>query len=303
MASVRMRAASAVVALLFRRRSWGAHERAVARRARRLFGAPRWQQWLAARGLAVQPVAASGVRGEWLIPPAPRGVVFYIHGGGYAACTPQGHRPITAGLARRGPFRVFAPDYRLAPEHRYPAALDDVEASYRWLLEQQADPRTVAVVGDSAGGGLVLSLLARLRDSGAPLPACAACLSPWTDLTGSGASVRGNDGRCAMFRPENMDEFAAIYLAGHAATDPAASPLFACMSGLPPILLQVGTGELLLDDARRTHDAIRAAGGESELQLYEGCFHGWHICDGVIPESTAALDSVAEFVRKHTAVG
>lgn len=303
MASLRMRIASAAVRLLFRRRGWGRDGRAVAERARRLFGAPRWQQRLCARGLGVERVDRDGVRGEWLTPPRAIGHLLYVHGGGYVSCTPQGHRPITAGLARRGPYRVFSADYRLAPEHRFPAALDDVETVYRWLLGQGADPRGLAVAGDSAAGGLVLSLLVRLRDAGTPLPACAVCLSPWADLTGSGASVRANDGRCAMFRPENMTEFASIYMGGHPADDAEASPLFAQLHGLPPILLQVGAEELLLDDARGVHRAIQAAGGTSEVQLYAGCFHGWHMCDGFIPESGEALDRIADFLRRHVAHG
>jgi epsilon-lactone hydrolase len=297
--SLRARVATTLVRLVFRRRSWGRDERAVAARARRLFGAPRLQQWLCARGLAVESIATASFRGEWLIPRSPVGTVFYLHGGGFTASTPGGHRPITTGLARRGPFRVLAPDYRLAPEHRFPAALEDVLTAYRWLLDSGVEPSRLAVAGDSAGGGLALSLLVSARDAGLPLPACAALLSPWTDLTGSGPSVRGNDGRCAMFRPENIAEFAAMYLADGAAEGPGASPLFARLHGLPPLLLQVASDELLLDDARRVQQAVRSAGGEAELELFEGVFHGWHMTDGLLPEATRALDRVAGFFREQ----
>lgn len=290
---------AAAIRATIRRRDWG-DERALARRARRLFGSPAPYGWLRAVGLRVEPVRAAGVAAEWLVPPdAEAGVLLYVHGGGFVSCSTQTHRPVTATLARLTRRRVLSVEYRLAPEHRFPAALDDVEAAYRWLLASGVPPASIALAGDSAGGGLVLSLLRRARAAGLPLPACAACLSPWTDLAATGASIRANDGRDAMFHPENMAQFARAYLGDHPAHDPDASPLYADPAGLPPLLFHVGSTELLLDDARRVHDRVRAAGGASRLEVYDGLPHGWHLLDRIVPEARHALADVADFVRAH----
>jgi acetyl esterase/lipase len=299
------RCISAGVRLFVRRRRWGGDERAVARRARRLFGAPIPFQWLRTLDLKVRPVndssGGSVVRGEWVEPErADEGgaLIFYIHGGGYVACSAATHRPITASLARLARRRVFSLDYRLAPEHRYPAALDDAVAAYNWLRTHEGIPaRAISFAGDSAGGGLVLATLLRLRDAGLPLPACAVCFSPWTDLAGAGESQHFNDGRCAMFRTENSAEFAAAYLGDASPRDPYASPAYADLSGLPPLLLQVGSTELLLDDARRVHDKIQAANGMSRLEIYEDLSHCWQMLDGFVPEARAALRQAATFIR------
>jgi monoterpene epsilon-lactone hydrolase len=291
---------NASVRLLIRRRKWGKDEQAVARRARRLFGALPVYQWLRTRGLQLTPVCDQSVRGEWVIPKEfDDKVVLYLHGGGYVSCSPATHRPITAALARLTGSRVFSLDYRVAPEHRFPAALDDAIAAYQWLLEQGLTASAISVAGDSAGGGLVLSLLLQARDRGLPLPACGVCFSPWTDLAGTGASVRLNDGLCAMFRTENIAEFAAAYLGGHSPYESYASPAHADLSGLPPILLQVGSTELLLDDTRLVHDKIQKAKGISRMEIYEDVFHCWQMLDGIVPEARIALRQAVAFIRSH----
>lgn len=299
MPSWQARLVNAGVRIVIRRRRWG-DERAVVRRARRLFGAPRIVQWLSTRGLRLTPVNDGQVRGEWLEVDAPElGVILYFHGGGYVSGSAAAHRPITAALARLSRRRVFSLDYRLAPEHRFPEALDDAVAAYRWLLEQGLSAGAISLAGDSAGGGLVLGALLRMRDAGLPLPACAVCFSAWTDLAGAGASVRFNDGRCAMFHTENIAEFAAVYLGGGSPFDPHASPVHADLSGLPPLLLQVGSTELLLDDTRAVHDKIREAEGVSELEVYDDVSHCWQMLDGFVPEARVALRRAAEFMRVH----
>jgi acetyl esterase/lipase len=225
--------------------------------------------------------------------------VLYVHGGGYVSCSPATHRPVTAALARLTGRRVLSVDYRLAPEHRYPAALDDVVAAYRWLLASGVPAASVAVAGDSAGGGLALALAARARAEGLPAPACVVAFSPWTDLAGTGASVTANDGRCAMFRPENVAQFAAAYLGGASPHDPGASPLRADPAGFPPTLLQVGSTELLLDDARAMHERLVAAGRESRLEVYPEMMHGWQLLVGLVPEAGAALRGAARFIAAH----
>lgn len=283
-----------------RRATWG-DERALVARARRVFGLPRPWRWLWTRGVRISPLREDRIRGEWIVGDrSERGAVLYVHGGGYVACSAATHRPITAGLARRTRRRIMALDYRLAPEHRFPAALDDTVAAYRWLLDQGVAPRALALAGDSAGGGLVLATLVRLRDEGVPLPSCAVGFSPWTDLAGTGASLQLNDGRCAMFRPRNIPDFARAYLGSASPLNPYASPVYADLRGLPPLFLQVESTELLLDDARRVHDKVREAGGVSRLEVVDGVFHGWQMLDGFVPEATQALDQASAFMNEPT---
>jgi acetyl esterase/lipase len=230
--------------MLVRREHWGS-EGALARRARRVFGAPRLYGRLRARGVHIRPVTHAQIRGEWLRPTTENGsVVLYIHGGGFESCSAATHRPITSRLALSSGASVCALGYPLAPEFRYPAALDAVLAEYRWLIHDLVSPRRLAVLGDSAGGNLTMALLVRARDEGLPLPACGVALSPWVDLSGSSPSVQANNGRCAMFRPRNMTDFARAYLGSTSVSDGYASPLQCDLSGLPPVLLQVGSQEL-----------------------------------------------------------
>ena len=297
MASRAARFASALIRVAIRRHDWGP-DAALARRARRLFGATPAHQRLLLRGLRPRAVATdSGVRGEWLDPGTRRpGVLLYLHGGGYVSCSAATHRPLTAALARATGLRVFAADYRLAPEHPFPAAHDDACAAYHWLVTQGAPGAPVVVAGESAGGGLVLAVAVHARDHGWPRPHALVALSPWADLEGTGASRLANDGRCAMFRPANIAAFARAYLQGASPRDPRASPLHAPLHGLPPVLLQVGAEELLLDDAVRVAQQVRAAGGEATLRSYPGAPHGWQLLTPLLPEARAAVDEVAAFV-------
>lgn len=299
MPSWQARLLSLGISIVVRRRHWG-DEDALARRARRLFGAPASYGLLAARGLTRERVRANGVAAEWLIPKAPRpGAVLYIHGGGFVACSAATHRPITAALARLTKRRVLSVEYRLAPEHRFPAAHDDVLAAYEWLLATGMLASTIAVVGDSAGGNLSLALGVRLRDQQRPGPGCIVAFSPWTDLAGTGASVHANDGRCAMFRPENMRDFAKATLGATPADTPAASPVYADLSRLPAVLLHVGSTELLLDDARRVHSRICGSGGRCHLEIFEDMAHCWQMLAPFVPEATSSLRAAAMFISQH----
>ena len=269
----------------------------MAHRARRLWGFPPLLQRMALRGIGHQLVVDGGVRGEWLIPPTPAsGVVLYVHGGGYVACSAATHRPLTTALARATGCRVFSADYRLAPEARFPAAFDDVTAVYHWLVTRGAPGERIVIAGESAGGGLVLALAVHARDQGWPAPAGVVAFSPWTDLAGTGASLTGNAGRCAMFRPDNIAAFAAAYLGPASPKDPRASPLYADLRGLPPLLVQVGSTELLLDDARRVHEGVRSTGGSSRLTVYDDVPHAWHLTTPWVPEARAAIAEAAEFI-------
>ena len=218
------RIANVYFKMVVRTHSWG-DEKAVAKRANRLFGAPKPLQWLKSRGVQVEQVKNEKVRGEWLTSKnANEAVILYFHGGGFVSGSPAGHRPITASFARLGNCKVFSLDYRLAPEHRFPAALDDAVTAYQWLLEQNFNPRQIALAGDSAGGGLVLSALLRLREENLPFPACAVCFSPWADLAGTGDSMQSNENRDVMFHRENIPEFATAYLGDVSPVDKYASP-------------------------------------------------------------------------------
>ena len=300
MPSWRAQCLNFAVRAVVQRRDWGEPER-LARRARRIFGVPTAVSSLWTRGLDLQRVDARDergdvIRGEWLIPPnAKKGMILYIHGGGYVSCSPATHRPVTAALARLTRRRVFSVDYRLAPEHPFPAATDDAFAAYRWL-SGRGDAALLVLAGDSAGGGLVLGTMVRARDAGLPLPAAAVCFSPWTDLSGGGDSVQSNEGRCPMFVRKNIADFADVYLGGTPANDPRASPAFADLSGLPPTLIQVGADELLLDDSRRVHDRMLEAGSPSRLEIFDGVCHGWQMLTGFLPEANTALEQAAGFI-------
>jgi epsilon-lactone hydrolase len=295
------RLANTYIKAFIRQRNWG-DETEVARKARRRFGSPKVLQWFKSRGLQIEKIENEQVRGEWITPKnVNQAVILYIHGGGFVAGSPAGHRPITASLARLGNCKVFSLDYRLAPENRVPKALDDCLAAYRWLLEQNISPKQIAFAGDSAGGGLVLSTLLKLRDENLPFPACAVCFSPWTDLAGTGNSLQLNGEKDAMFCPENVHEFANAYLGDASAFDKFASPVFSEFgTTFPPILFQVGSTEVLLDDSSRIHDKIQKSTGISELDIYEGVPHCWQMFDSLMPEARIALQKAVEFINEHS---
>ena len=241
------------------------------------------------------------LRGEWLTPAAePNATIFYLHGGGYYFCSPRSHRAITFALASKANAAVFSLDYRLAPEHRFPAAVDDSVAAYRGLIAAGADAQTIAIAGDSAGGGLALATLLALRDAGDPLPAAAVLFSPWTDLTGSGESMQTNEGRDPMYHAAVFPRVAAQYLGDAGATRPYASPLFGRFEGLPPLLIQVGDTELLLDDSTRVAVKARAAGVRVELEIWRGVPHIFQIWAPFMPEANRALARAAAFIVEAT---
>lgn len=298
--SWQLQIADRYVRTFVRRDSWGDTSQ-LARRARRIFGAPRVWAYARSARLHISRVDSGLVRGEWISPREPLpGTILYIHGGGYVACSPSTHRPVTAALARLTRRRVLSLDYRLAPEHRFPAAFDDALAAYRWLVDESSgDSSRIIVAGDSAGGGLALALLVAARDSLLPLPACAVLYSPWADMIGLSEPPHPNANRCAMFAPSNIDDFGAAYLGGASPSDPRASPVISDLHGLPPVLLQVGEPELLVDDSRRVHEKIQAGGGGSDLEIWPNVFHGWQMLDGLVPEARAALNQSAAFIVKH----
>lgn len=241
------------------------------------------------------PVPATWFTGEQ---PAHR-TVLYLHGGGYVAGSAATHRGLASSFVRAGHARVLLPDYRLAPEHRFPAALDDALATYRWLLDVDGvDPARVAFAGDSAGGGLAVALAVAARDAGLPLPAGLALLSPWVDLTGSGASVVENDHHDIWLDGTLIEPAGRLYAPDDPA-DPLASPLFADLTGLPPMLVHVGTHEVLLDDARRLVTRARQQGVDASVGEFDGLWHVFQAIPG-LPEGMRSLRELGAFVRRVT---
>ncbi|MCK5539296.1 MAG: alpha/beta hydrolase [Deltaproteobacteria bacterium] len=229
-------------------------------------------------------------------------VILYLHGGAFCWHNPPMYRGFVTRLCKCiGGASGYLPDYRLAPEHKFPAAVEDCVEAYRWLLEQPGvDPGRLVLAGDSAGGSLVLTTLMQVRDQGLPLPACAVALSPFTDATGSGSSVKGNVERDVLFTPEALDVVLKWYLPE--AIDPAdsrVSPLLGDLQGLPPLLFQVGDTEMLLDDSVRFADKIIKSGGLAELQVWDDMAHAFQILPW-LPESKQALEKISDFVHQHT---
>jgi epsilon-lactone hydrolase len=225
--------------------------------------------------------------------------VLYLHGGGYVAGSPSHYRHFTWRIAAVTRCAVLAIDYRLAPEHPFPAALEDAVAAYRWLFAGGADPRQSAIIGDSAGGGLALAMLLKLRDDGLPLPSAAVALSPWTDLALQGRSLQLNAKADPMLNVEDARLFAKHYLNGADPRDPYASPLYGDLFGLPPTLIQVGSDEILRDDAVRMTERLRAAGCEVELEIWPALPHVWHLFAPLLPEADQAIERIGRFVRRR----
>jgi acetyl esterase/lipase len=236
------------------------------------------------------------VPGEWVEPSGDAtATLLYLHGGGYFSMSPKTHRPITVGFARRG-FRVFAPDYRLAPENKFPAAIEDAVRCYRGILSTEKEERTLVVAGDSAGGGLSVALMLSLRDAGVPLPSACVLFSPWTDLAATGASIRSNDKRCSMFFGGLIAPWAKYYLGDADPRNPLASPLYSDLSGLPPMLIHVGGDEVLLDDSVRLAERAIAMGSLATLKIWPVVPHDWQLAP-LIPEAGQSLNEASGFLH------
>ncbi len=228
-------------------------------------------------------------------------VVLYLHGGGYIACSPETHRSLVGSIVRRIRGLAYVPQYRLAPEHPFPAALDDALAAYRYLLEhEQVDPRHLVIAGDSAGGGLALALVMAIRDEGHPLPAAIVTFCPWTDLAATGASLVENDLRCAMFAGDTIRRAASFYVGAASPEHPLLSPLYGDFHGLPPLLIHACTDEVLRDDAIRVVDRARCAGVSVEFRLWRSVPHVWQFFAAVLPEARASLADATRFMMHHT---
>lgn len=255
-------------------------------------------------GVVREPVPMNGLPAAWVSVPgaSPAATLLYLHGGGYVIGSITSHLGLMARLGQAAGARVFAIDYRLAPEHAHPAAVEDALAAYRWLLSHGFDHKRIAVAGDSAGGGLALAMLTAARDAHLPMPAAAVCLSPWTDLACTGESMRTRAAADPIVQKTGALLFAELFLNGGDACHPLASPLHADVSGLPPTLIQVGGREVLLDDATRMVERLRAAGADARLDLWDEMVHVWHMFAPCLDEGREAIQAAGQFIREHVHV-
>ena len=251
-------------------------------------------------GVAVRKDEIAGLSAEWLKPNgAPDDkMLLYWHGGAYVMGSCQSHRPCVSHIAREAGIQALLPEYRLAPEHPFPAAIQDAVAVYRALLEQGFEPANIAVAGDSAGGGLTAAMLLSLRDAGDPLPGAVGLLSPWLDLSGQGESMTTRVDQDPWFNPEDLPHVTRNYCDDSELRDPLVSPVYADASGLPPTLIQVGNDEILLSDSERFADNMRASGGQVEVDVWPGMWHVWQMFIGLMPESRQAVVKLGEFIRE-----
>jgi acetyl esterase/lipase len=247
-----------------------------------------------------EPVVAGGVPAEWVVPQGeqPSRAILFIHGGSFVAGSIASHRTLAGNVAIASKTRALLIDYRLAPEHPFPAAVEDTVAAYEWLLTQGLAPSQVVVAGDSAGGNLTLALLIHLRDRHQPMPAGAVCLCPAPDLSFSGESMGTNLKKDIMLNLSDEHKYVEAYLNGADPRAPLASPIYGDLQGLPPLLMQVGSHELLLSDVERFAEKARAAGVEVTLEVWPEMQHDWQVAAKLLPEGRQAIAHVGDFVER-----
>ncbi|HTO71516.1 MAG TPA: alpha/beta hydrolase [Myxococcota bacterium] len=252
-------------------------------------------------GLIREARDVNGVPAEWLSAPgsAADRAVLYLHGGGYVLGSIGTHRELAARISAASAARCLLIDYRLGPEHRFPAAVEDAVAAYRFLLDAGYAPGHLAIAGDSAGGGLTVATLLAIRDAKLPLPATGVCISPWVDLEGIGESMTTKADVDPMVQKAPLVVLAKHYLGGADPRSPLASPIYADLRGLPPLLVQVGTSETLLDDSTRLAERARRAGVEVELEAWPDMIHVWHAFAALLPEGREAIERVGAHLRKR----
>lgn len=250
-----------------------------------------------------EKVDAGGVPSEWVAAPGidDGRVVLYLHGGGYAIGSINTHRRLAYDISAASGARVLLIDYRLAPEHPFPAAVDDATKAWQWLKQQGFADNKIAIAGDSAGGGLTLAVLVNLRDKRLGLPACAAALSPWVDLEGLGNSITARSAQDPMVQKDGLLWMAKMYLNGADARSPLAAPLYADLKGLPPILIQAGTAETLLDDATRIAEKLHTAGVHVNLSIWPNMLHVFPLFAPILSEGRDGCIEIGAFIRNHLA--
>ena len=252
--------------------------------------------------IETERVGVNGVAAEWIWAPESdkRRVILYLHGGGYVIGSVRTHRVLLAHLARAAKARVLALDYRLAPETPFPGPIDDTVNAYQWLLSDGIEPANMAIAGDSAGGGLVVAALVALKSVGEPLPAAGVCISPWSDMESTGGSMMTNSESDPSVSKERLLKLAGIYLNGKNPQAPLASPIHADLTGLPPLLLQVGSIEVLLDDSTMLKEQAHKAGVSVQMEVWDDMPHVWHHYAPILPEARKAISKIGEFLLQQT---
>jgi epsilon-lactone hydrolase len=252
-----------------------------------------------AHGVRTEAVDAGGVPAQWLIPAgaAADRVLQYVHGGGYVLMSAETHRKMVGHIAKATGCRALNVDYRLAPEHPHPAAVEDSVSAYRWLLEQGYQPGHIAISGDSAGGGLCIATALKIRDENLPLPAAIVPISPWTDMEGTGESMKTRADLDMIVTPEAIAQLSGVFLGGADPRDPYAAPHHADPTGLPPTYIQVGDEEVLLDDSVRFADKAKQAGVDVTLEVFPEMQHVFQIAAGNLPEADEAVAKIAAWLK------
>jgi acetyl esterase/lipase len=247
-------------------------------------------------------LGVGGMAAEWVSAPGADKdrVQLYLHGGGYVIGSMRTHRSLMSDISRASGARVLGIEYRLAPEHPFPAAVEDSVTAYRWLLSQGIEPGHITLNGDSAGGGLVVAALVALRYLGEPMPAAGICMSPWVDMEGIGESMTTKAEVDPAVQKEGLQFMGQMYLGKSDPRAPLAAPLYADLHGLPPLLILVGSAETLLDDSTRLAERAKAAGVKVDLEVWEDMIHVWPAFAPILPEGQQAIDRMADFMRQHT---
>jgi acetyl esterase/lipase len=256
-------------------------------------------QYGIARDVTVEPVTANGVRAEWTSTPQDDrdAALLYVHGGGYVIGSLDSHRHLVSEAGRAAKAWALALDYRLAPEHPFPAAVEDAVSGYRYLLSRGIRPGHIAIAGDSAGGGLVVAAMLAIRDAGLAQPACGWCISPWVDMEGIGETMSTKEAADPMVQKAGLLEMAKLYLGGADPRSPLAAPIYADLKGLAPLLIQVGAAETLLDDAIRLAKTAGAADVRVDLQVWPEMVHVWHLFHPELTAGRRAIERGGAFVR------
>lgn len=250
------------------------------------------------RDVTVESLVINGLPAAWIRPAGVDSdrVLLHLHGGGYVTGSIDSHLMMCVPMAQTLETNILLPAYRLAPEHPFPAALDDALETYRWLLAQGFQAQNIVISGDSAGGGLSLATALALRDAGEPLPAAVVCLSPWVDLTNSGQSHITKANVEPVLKTDELKEWAACYSGTANLENPLVSPIYADFHGFPPLLIQVGSDEILLDDAKTLAHKARADGVDVAISVWEGLWHVWPSLGSLIPESKLAFEEIGRFI-------
>jgi len=261
----------------------------------------KWMKLMDKR-LPIERVDIAGLPAAWIRPAGAdeKKAVIHLHGGGYVTGFVDSHLMMCAPMAKVLKRNMLLPEYRLAPAHPFPAALEDALKTYRWLLSQGMEAQDIVISGDSAGGGLALATVLSLRDAGEPLPAALMCISPWADLTNSSKSHTANAKSESVLRTDVLTKWALLYTEKANLTNPLVSPVYADFRGFPPLLIQVGSDEILLDDSLALVEKAKSAGVDVTLRIWDDLWHAWPVLGDLIPESRAAFEEMKKFIGGET---